>query len=515
LGHLLFLGTICLVFIRKVKNTSDNISVQVVEKCGRKNKIIKHIGTARTAAEIADLTKIAQEHIDTLRINSGVISLFDSRFTKNELEELLSSLEFIQVLDTPLYHFLLKFYKDLGFDGLRDQVFKDLVIARLVKPVSKRQTREILESRFGKNYSLSKIYRRLKLIHSKDYQRRIEKYIQKWINKHGGKLTVVFFDVTTLYYEAFDEDDLRKIGFSKDNKVGQPQIVVGLLVARSGLPLHLDIFEGNTFEGHTMLPVVERSLKLIKDSKDLVIVADAAMLSENNLTMVETKGLRYIVGARLENLKKEIFDEVVKLEKKDGRTKRIFLNKTRVLIVSYSKKRASKDKHNREKQIKKAQEVLSKRKAIRRYKFITTLGNNVRLNKELIKKEIQLEGLKGYTTNATNLSNGEIAGRYKELWQVERAFRISKSDLKARPIFHTLRESIEAHLTIVFTALTIARLIELKQGRSLQRIINILSPVKEVFVKDSVTGEIASKYTNLTNQAKDLLKDIKSFGSLG
>jgi transposase len=514
------------MFIRKVVNKSGNTSIQVVEKRGRKNKVVKHIGTARTVREKVDLIEIAQGYIDKARIKSGVVSFFDSRFTKSELGSILGRLEFTQVLDTPVYHFLSKYYHELGFGKLRNECFKDLVIARIVKPTSKRQTRDILKYQFGKTYSLSKIYRNLKVIYRKNYQRRIEVYIQKWIKKQGGKLTVVFFDVTTLYYEAFDEDDLRKFGFSKDNKVNQPQLVIGLLVSRAGLPLHLDIFKGNTFEGHTMLPAIHKLLALLKNSKDkdvaatknmvkdLVIVADAAMLNKENLSTIKTEGLKYIVGARLGNLGEDTFNQVIATEKKDRRTKRISLSKDQVLIVSYSKKRASKDRHNREKQIQKAQDVLAKGKSLRRYKFISTSGSKAKLNTALIKKGVQLEGLKGYVTNALNLSNGEIVKRYSELWQVEKAFRMSKSDLKARPIFHTLKESIEAHLAIVFAALTIARLIELRQGKSLQNIINVLLQVKEVFVRDPTTREVVSKFTNLTKRSESLLKNIKSFGSL-
>lgn len=499
------------MFLRKVKNKSGNVSVQVVKKVRRKNKVLKHLGTARTSLELDHLVKTSHEYIKHQRINSGVISFFDSRFEKSALEKLLAKLSFTQSLETATYQFLEYFYKLIGLGRLNDQCFQDLVIARIIKPSSKRQTREFLELRLGKKYSLTKVYRILRKAFSKQYKDQIEQIVQEFVtNTINPVISVVFFDVTTLYYEAFDEDDVRKCGFSKDYKHGQPQVMVALTVTTHGIPLAMRMFPGNTFEGHILLPCIKEIAARFQ-SDDCVVVADSAMLSKDNLDLLEEHELKYIVGARLGNLSKKLFQAIIKMPKIDKTTIRLLLTDKRFMTVAYSAKRARKDKHDREKQIKKAKEVLAKPEKIsRRYKFISLNKKEVhKLNKTLIKKAEQLEGLKGYVSNARKLEDEKIVSKYAELWQVEKAFRMSKSDLKARPIFHTIKQSIEAHLLIVFTALVIARYVELTSKKSINKTVKILSQIKEIVVQDPVSRETASKFTKLNPEAKKLLKLAK------
>ncbi len=443
------------MFVRKAANKSGNTSVQVVKKVKRKNKVLKHLGTARTPLELAHLVKAGQEYIKRQRIDSGIISLFDSRFEKPALEKLLAKLSFTQSLETATYQFLKYFYQAIGFNKLGDPCFQDLVIARIIKPSSKRQTREFLEFRLGKKYSLTKIYRTLRTAGSEQCQEQIEQIVHQFvIDKISPVISVVFFDVTTLYYEAFDEDEVRKCGFSKDCKHGQPQVMAAITVTIHGMPLAMRMFPGNTFEGHVLLPCLEETIVRFQ-SDDCVVVADSAMLNKDNLDLLEERELKYIVGARLGNLSQKLFQAIIKIPKADKTTIRLSLTKKRFMVIAYSSKRARKDKHDREKQIKKAKEVLAKPEKIsQRYKFIRLSKKKVHdLNQPLIKKAKQLEGLKGYVSNAKKLKDEEIVSKYAELWQVEKAFRMSKSDLKARPIFHTLRQSIETHLLLVFTAL--------------------------------------------------------------
>lgn len=503
------------MFVRRVKNKSGNICIQVVKKIGRKNKVLKHIGTARAPLELSHLMEAGQEYIKRQRIKSGIVSFFDSRFEKSDLEKLLDKLSFIQALQTATYQFLQHFYQAVGFSKLNDHCFQDLVIARIIKPGSKRQTREFLEFNLGKKYSLTKIYRILRAAANHQYQRQIEQIVHKFVkSKISPVISVAFFDVTTLYYEAFDEDEVRKCGFSKDYKHGQPQVVVGLTVTTQGIPLAMRMFPGNTFEGHIFLPCIKEVVSRFQ-SDDCVIVADAAMLSKDNLSLLEKQELKYIVGARLGNLGNKLFQAVIKVPKKDKASIRLPLTKKRFMVVAYSTKRASKDKHDREKQIKKAKEVLAKPEKIsRRHKFIslnkqTNKKKVHKLNYNLIKRAKQLEGLKGYISNASKLKDAKIISKYAELWQVEKAFRMSKSDLKARPIFHTLKQSIEAHLLIVFTALVIARYVELTSKQSINQILKTLNQVKEIIVQDPVSQETAAKFTKTNQEAEKLLKLAK------
>lgn len=489
-----------------------NIAIQVVEKTGRKNRIVKHVGTARTPWEFHQLKNSALQFIDNERIKSGVVSLFDSRYKQSELIEVLQRLVFTQTLDTLAYRFFRYFYKTIGLSQLQDDCFADLVIGRIICPASKRKTRDVLELRFGKSYSLTGIYRCLQLSFRHKYKERIERIVHDFVKLQLHRnMSVLFFDVTTLYFEAFDEDDTRKNGFSKENKHNQPQIVVALTVTTSGMPLTMRMFEGDTFEGHTIIPCLEETMDKFTLG-DIIVVADAAMLSEDNLEKLEAKHIKYIVGARLGNISHKLFEKIINdVPKEDKASIRLYLGNGRMLLVSYSFKRANKDRHDREKQIEKAREMLARpQSVVRRYKFIVSKGKgHFRLNKKLIEKAEKLEGIKGYMTNAAYLTDEEIIGKYTELWQVERSFRMSKSDLKARPIFHTLKQSIEAHLLIVFTALVISRYVEDITRMSIARVVDILSQVKEIMVEDKVSGQKASKYTSLTDEAKHLAKLAK------
>ncbi len=499
------------MYLRKVKNKS-NTSVQVVEKVSGKRKIVKHMGTARNELELIELVKRGLKYIEDCRIKEGRISLFDNRFNQSELKELLSKVIFGKVMDTVSYKFFDFYYHFLGLDVLKDNCFKDLVIARILNPTSKLETRNYLEERLNHKYSLTEIYRGMKKASDGGYKEIIEDLLFDFVKTNiSSVISVLFFDVTTLYYESFTEDDFRKNGFSKDKKSNQPQIVVSLTVTKQGFPVHMQAFEGNTFEGHTMLPVMKGSIK--KHSlKDIVLVADAGMLSEKNTDELEAENLKFIVGARLGNLSSKTFENVINVPKIDGQTERFELTKTKFLVINYSTKRATKDKSDREKQLKRANYALNNPSNLtKNYKFLKKekgTKNEWKINEAKLQKAELLEGLKGYVTNALELTNTEIITKYQELWQVEKAFRITKSDLSARPIFHTVKEKILTHMLIVFTSLAITRYAEIKNNKSTKKILHLLSQIKEVTIKDKVSGEQISKFTEITSEEqKELFKN--------
>jgi len=481
-----------------------------MEKAGRRNRFIKHLGMARNSLEENQLTEIGQQFLDSERIKSGKLSLFDSRYDKNSWEEFLSKLEFISALDTSTFGFFNYFYKLIGLSELKDYCFCDLVIARIIWPVSKSKTRDLLQSNLNKNYSLTTLYRTMQTSVLKDYQGKIESILWDFLQKQGETISVLFFDVTTLYFEAFEEDDFRKCDFSKDHKSNQPQVTVTLTVAPTGFPLHLRSFSGNKFEGRTIIPCI---LNIREKHKldNLIVVADSAMVSQTNMEELEKQSLKFIVGARLSNLSKTIFQQIISVPKTDRATQRFTLGNNRALVVSYSQKRANKDKSDREKQLKRAQFALNNPSVVsKRFKFLKKVGNHdLKLNTENVTKSELLEGLKGYITNALYLTDQEIIEKYSQLWQVEKSFRISKSDLKARPIFHTAKEKIEAHLLIVFTALAIIRLAENTTKLSCAKILEKLNPVKQIIIEDKLTKEQVSKFIQPKDGAKSLLKLTK------
>ena len=498
------------MFIRKRKNSTGNVSFQIMEKVGRRNRLIKHLGTARNSLEENQLKELGQQFLDNQRIKSGKVSLFDSRYDKNSWEEFLSKLEFISALDTPTFDFFKYFYHLIGLNSLNDSCFCDLVIARIIWPLSKAKTKDFLESNLNKNYSLTSLYRTMQTAILKDYQGKIEAILWDFLQRRGETVSVLFFDVTTLYFEAFDEDEFRKCGFSKDHKSNQPQVTVTLTVTPTGFPLHLRSFSGNKFEGHTIIPCILDICKRY-NLNDLIVVADSAMVSQTNMEELENHNLRFIVGARLGNFSKTIFQQIVTIPKTDGATQRFNLGNNKALVVAYSQKRAVKDKSDREKQLRRANYALANPSAVaRNFKFLEkTKFGDFSLNKNLLQKSEQLEGLKGYITNAIYLTDQEIIFKYSQLWQVEKSFRISKSDLKARPIFHTAKEKIEAHLLIVFTALAIIRLAENTTKLSVAKILEKLNPVKQIIIEDKLTKEQTSKFIEPNDESKSLLKLAK------
>jgi len=290
----------------------------------------------------------------------------------------------------------------------------------------------------------------------------------------GGKVDVVFYDMTTLYFEASDEDDLRKTGFSKDGKQQCPQIFLGLLVGYGGYPIGYEVFEGNIFEGNTFIPLLQRMERRYKLNRP-VVIADSGLLSKKNIQALEAEGYEYILGARPKNepemVKKQILDS--KLEYGNV----IVINKVEKtrLIVSMTEKRASKDAHNRERGLIRLQKRISSGKLTKSSinnkgynKYLKMEGDiTVSIDMDKFKADAVWDGIKGYVTNTT-LTAEDVITNYRNLWYIERVFRMNKTDLEVRPIYHRLHNRIEAHICICFTAYTIMlemeRLLKLHQS---------------------------------------------------
>jgi transposase len=322
---------------------------------------------------------------------------------------------------------------------------------------------------------------------------------------YGFKYELVFYDVTTLYFETFSEDELRKNGFSKDNKSQQPQILVALMVTKEGFPISYEIFAGNTFEGHTILPVVSKFIQK-HDAKNFTIVADAAMISTTNVELFNERNINYIVGARIASLSNELIDQISKnLNKQDKKTIRIATEKGD-LICSFSSVRYRKDKYEMEKQIEKAESVIQTPSKTKKLKFTKSKGEKLLLNESLIEKTKKLLGLKGYYTNlkSSEASNDLIIARYHELYKIEQAFRIAKSDLQTRPIFHFKEEPIKLHILICFISLVVAKHIEIEAGISIRRFNTELRKISDARLFNIITkkeillkGKMDPKISNI------------------
>jgi len=412
-----------------------------------------------------------------------------------------------------------KIFDDIGFNIIDDQIFRQLVLSRLTYPVSKLKTSDYLEKYHDLEYPVQQIYRYMDKLHST--QKELVQQISYEHTKHvlGGQITIVFYDVTTLYFEIDHEDTLRKTGFSKEGKHQNPQIVLGLLVSRNGYPLAYDIFEGNKFEGHTMLPVLD-SFKEKYRLDQLVIIADSGLLSNANIEELQEKGFEFILGARIKSEKKQIQEQILALSLKNGESAVIEKEGVK-LIVTYSGSRAKKDSKNREKGLRKLE------KRIKTGKLTKSSINNRGYNKYLkMNGEINIEidyakynadaawdGLKGYISNAM-LGKDEIIENYGQLWQIEKAFRISKTDLRIRPIYHRAQRRIEAHICISFVAYKIYKELE----RQLKRLDSKLSPEKAIQIaktiyqiKATVKGKSVTQILLIYKEQKKLAR-LFNFG---
>ena len=491
--------------IRVIDTGSGKKAIQVVSKRYGKLTVHRHIGTFENEAERKSLHEEASRYIER---ETGQSSLFNLRSAVR-----IDEIEITQSKPLFVYEFLSNIYDKIGFNRHSDSLIKDLVIARLYSPASKREVQEILQEQFNREHSLKSIYRHLKKgIESglkEDFQQALIQFAKTTLK---DSLRLVFYDVTTLYFESIVRKGIRDLGFSKDHRPQETQIVVGLVVTPQGFPLYFDVFNGKTFEGHTFIPVIEEIQKRLGNS-ELVVVADSAMISRDNMEQLVQKNIGFIVGARVGNLSASIIDTIFqKLVAQDGHVISMTHQKHR-LICEYSATRASKDRSDREKQTAKANLALSDPSRLKtRLKFVKTSGNSYSLNTKLLEKSKKLEGIKGYLTN-TKLSDNEVIQRYQNLWHIERAFRITKSDLKARPIFHRLDESINAHLVIVFAGLAISKFIELETGLSIQKALKIAQKVLTHTLTNPKTGEVAFISTSLRDPiAKAQIDMLRSLG---
>jgi transposase len=322
---------------------------------------------------------------------------------------------------------------------------------------------------------------------------------------------ILFYDVTTLYFETFEEDELRQNGFSKDNKSQQPQILIALMVSKEGFPVAYEVFSGNTFEGHTIIPVIKDFIER-NGVKNFTVVADAAMISSENILQLTQNNINYIVGARLGNIPAALLETIDKtINREDGKSIRIKTD-SGYLICSYSSVRFRKDRYEMEKQIEKAKLVIAKPSKSRKMKFTQTKGQKMELNEALIEKTKKLLGIKGYYTNleAFVADNKMIIERYHELYKVEQAFRISKNDLQTRPIFHFKEQPIKLHILICFMALVVSKHIELKTGISIRKFIDESKKIVDGEILNHITQKKVTVKAQPTQRMNELINKLDS-----
>lgn len=493
-----------MLHFRVIKTKGNSRSVQVYYYRNSKRVIVKHIGSGTTDEEIASLEQMAKVFIADYAKQTF---LFEEIKPKEDAI-LVSHCEYLGVYYTFLYDVLRGVQHLIGYTLTMDSLLCDLVVMRIFEPASKLRSIELMETYFGIRHRRQRFYESatswLKL--KEDVEKQTLGFARK---NYGFNFSLLFYDVTTLYFETFSEDELRRTGFSKDGKSQQPQIVVALMVTPEGFPVGYEVFSGNTFEGHTLIPSIKSFIKK-HHVEQFVVVADAAMISTENITALRAENINYIVGARLGNLSAELLATIhTQLAKEDGKNIRIKTD-SGYLICSYSKSRYNKDSYEFEKQIEKAKSLLNQPSKVKRVKYLKSDEKKMELNEALIEKNKKLLGVKGYYTDIeeTVADNDTIINRYHDLYKIEQAFRVSKSDLETRPIFHFKEEPIKLHMLVCFMALAVSKHIEISSGISIRAFITHCKKITDARLRNKITRQEIKMRVDVPVTLKGIISKI-------
>jgi len=542
---------------RKVKNGSTRVQIVETYRVGNKiiQKVLRHAGTAKNDRELEELKRVAEYLKETIEaeLNPKLFTKehFPEKVAKSRLAQVETELPMLVNLHnlreeariiTGFHEIYGRLFDAVGYgtvlksSKVSNRIFKDIVLARLAQPVSKRASCEMLESNFGISYNLEQIYRMLDAIKSEKKNAKNEvvlidkipaiqnitfQYSKRLLS---GKVSLFFYDCTTLYFESFTEDELRRFGYSKDHKFNQGQVLLALTVTEEGLPVGYEVFAGNMYEGDTFSLAINK-LKEKYSIDEALVVADSGLLSKENIEIVKASGFQYILGARLKNLsqawQKKITENVdyeihtifyKDREEKEKDTLQIKdydysnINDSQAverLIVSRSSARAAKDKKDRKKALEKL--LLKCKKSVNPKDLISNYGykkylkiegeTSVIVNEEKIAKEELWDGLHGVFTNAkrSELNAFAVLSQYHGLWQVEESFRIEKHDLRMRPVFHWSPDRIKAHLAICFVAFSLIRFLQH----------HIKKETNELFSARRISMELSSVQQSILYDVRD------------
>ena len=512
------------MFVRRKKNRSGTTTIVVVSKRHGRFEEVKNFGTAKADVDVAKLYSDAQRWLAT---NGGQQSIDFENLKGREIEEterFFGNIDSVLLNGTQLL--LGQVYDSIGFNRIDDEVLRHLVIARVSQPMSKLATVEYLKSYYDEDVDLNHIYRYMDRLY-KSQQELVQQVSVEHTRKIlGGRIGLVFYDVSTLYFETDRTDALREPGFSKDGKTAESQVVLGLLVSEGGYPLSYSLFNGSQYEGYTMIPVIDDFRQRFGLGEDLVVVADSGLMNEDNVRLLRSAGYKYIIGARIKNEKKDVKDWILGHVKKDGCYIECNHNDGDRLVVGYSEARAKKDAYNRSRGVARLRKAyssgrLTKDQVNRRgYNKFLEISKDVQVSicEDKITEDEKWDGLKGYVTN-TDLDADRVVAQYHELWVVERAFRISKGTLDMRPMFHFTERRIEAHVCICFVAYKvykelerIARIVGINM--SVDEVLNVARTITTIRMRMPENNEVLTKTLFLTEKQKAIeplfkLSDLK------
>jgi hypothetical protein len=476
-------------YVRTVKTASGARAVQIVHSSRRGSRDIEHIGSAHDEAQLAVLKSVARQR---LAAGQGELDLGldDSPDAGGPLEITGSRMGH-------LWDALCRGYDGLGFDDVAggDEVFRQLVLARIIEPTSKQDSLRVLEEAGIGAVSYPTVNRRLPVYAQTDWRQRLAAACAAHAGL--GPASLVLYDVSTLYFETDTGDGFREPGFSKERRL-EPQITIGLLTDAAGFPLMVEAFEGNKAETLTMLPTI-RSFMDAHQLPDVTVVADAGMVSAANQKAIEEAGLSFILGARISDVPYVVDQWRRERPGQDIPDGHVFCQpwpagpadrrRDQVIYYQYKTERARRTLRGIDEQVAKAEKAVAGKTAVKRNRFVQLTGATKTVNRTLEAKARALAGLKGYVTNLAACPDGTpvtaefVIDAYHRLFQIEKSFRMSKHDLAARPIYHHKRESIEAHLTIVFAALAVGKWIEDRTGWSIKKFVRTARRYRTVTIR--------------------------------
>ncbi len=478
------------MFVKQVKKSNGRVSILIVESV-RKNgkpthKTIRSLGTATNEKELSIILKSATAMIAEIKESQNrLLPIFDPlEFyevkprpeTPSEFKVNPATLQVEVLLVSGSQEIFGQTYKQMNFHNLLEtdykqdewnSILKQCVLSRIINPTSKLKTSEQLVDYFGIDISVSRLYRMMdKVFENKDRIKQL--VLENSLTLLENQIDVTFFDVTTLHFESFEEDELRRFGFSKNCRFKETQVVLALQTAQGGIPVGYELYPGNTYEGKTLIDAVKNHKEKFNLRK-VFLVADRAMFNKSNLDLMDSIEVNYVVAAKLKSMSSDIKKEILSFSDNVNKKEFTVMEKNiegRRLIVNYSPDRAKKDLSDRERLVNRLKKQLDENNQIEIKKLVKNQGTKkylkiadskliATINNTKINEDSRWDGLHGIITNTHDHTAEELLMRYKDLWQIEEAFRINKTDLKMRPIFHWKKSRIEAHIAICYLAYSV------------------------------------------------------------
>lgn len=466
------------MFVRKKKNKSGTTSILLVvgeRKSGKKNSIprlIKNFGTSSDEDELTSFIQKAEDYKNHLMMVSPKAATLKITSARDIQSCASFNIGFLDVYG--------KLFDDVFSKiNLKPHELKklhDLIVMRIAAPASKRKT-AMISREYGIECGVDSIYKLMDQLTDNTIiqtKKIIHSHTTTLLKAQKETVDVMFYDLTTVYFETNSQDTLRDFGFSKDGKCQHVQIMLAVIVTKYGLPIDYEEFPGNCYEGHTLIPVIEK-IKARYQIDQVVLVADAALMNKINLSTLTEKKINYVIAARIKNTKKEIQGKIldqsdykkISSDKDDLiQAKTINLPAGGTLVAFHSSKRARKDERDRQKDIERIEKYIkstTKSQLTSRLKkpYVTiSKACKLEIDLEKLNHEKRFDGFFGIQTNLEKINPKELLSTYRGLWQVEQTFRIAKSNLEIRPVFHYNTKRIRAHFLMCYMSLALIRYVE-------------------------------------------------------